>query len=106
MRASVDQAPGPNNASAAATAAASRNGHGSPGREKAIQSSTMAESEPVIGVQSPASKRTPAPAATIAGTARPTSGAPVSTAKQSRRRNTATATRRIINPLPGGPSAN
>jgi hypothetical protein len=104
--ASMDQAPGPTNARPTAMAAASPDPQESRALEKVIQISQITTSTAATGVQRPASKRTPAPAATIGGSVRPASVAPASDDKQSWTRKEKTAARRTISPLPGKPFAN
>lgn len=87
-------------------AAANMDVHEPVGREKPIQSSRIAANMPAIGVQSPASKSTPVPAAITGGMAPSRSLGPVIAAKESRIRNVETARRRTISPLPGAPFAN
>ena len=66
-RASMDQAPGPIIAKVAPRVANMMGMNGLAGREKAIQTSTMATSVPAIGVHKPTRRGIPALAAIICG---------------------------------------
>jgi hypothetical protein len=104
-RASMDHARGPIMAAVPPRVASTIIIEGSPGRVKAIHSSTTAIKVPATGVQRPMSRKMPTQAATISGNMDVETAAPVREIIPKRTRMTAARTRCNRRPTPGQPFA-
>ena len=104
-RASSDQRPGPNMASAPAMVAAMR-GAKTSSDVRIWESSIAATAIPARGVHSPATRRSPGPARDTK-VRLASNGGPVHSSQLARTRRTDPTTRRMkSNPIPGQPPAN